>query len=57
MKSKYLSYLFTSLAILLSNVMCATVAYNYCCMQYEILYSGYISPANVSFFFCIPYAQ
>ena len=56
MKNKYLSYLFTSLAILLSNVMCATVAYNYCCKQYEILYAGYIAPAIVAFLFGLPYA-
>lgn len=56
MKNKYLSYLFTSLAILLSNVMCATVAYNYCRMQYEILYAGYSAPASVAFLFGIPYA-
>ncbi len=49
MKNKYLSYLFTALAILLLNVMCATVAYNYCCMQYEILYAGYSAPASVAF--------
>lgn len=55
MKNKYLFYLFISLAILLSNVMCATVAYNYCSMQYEILYAGYSAPANVAFLFSIPF--
>ena len=40
MKNKFLSYLFTALAILLSNVMCAAVAYNYCDIQWGIRYAG-----------------
>ena len=55
-KYKYLSYIFIALAILLSNVMCATVAYNYCNMQWGIRYEGYSAPANVAFLFIIPYA-
>ena len=55
-KYKYLSYVFMALAILLSNVMCATVAYNYCNMQWKIRYEAYGAPANVAFLFVIPYA-
>ena len=53
---KYLSYVFMALAILLSNVMCATVAYNYCDMLWGIRYGCYSAPANVAFLYVIPYA-
>ncbi len=55
-KYKYLSYIFMILAILLSNVMCATVAYNYCNMQWGIQYYAYGAPAGVAFLLIIPYA-
>lgn len=55
-KYKYLSYIFMALAILLSNVMCAAVAYNYCNMQWGIRYKGYSAPAKVAFLLVIPYA-
>lgn len=52
---RHLSYLFAALAILLSNVMCAAVAYNYCDMQWGIRYSCYSAPASVAFLLVIPY--
>lgn len=55
-KYKYLTYIFMALAILLSDVMCAAVAYNYCNMQWGIRYGGYSAPANVAFLLVIPYA-
>ena len=55
-KYKYLSYVFIALAILLSNVMCATVAYNYCNMQWGIKYAGFGAPASTAFLLAIPYA-
>lgn len=55
-KYKYLTYVFVTIAILLSNVMSATVAYNYCDMQWGIRYEGYSAPANVSFLSAVPYA-
>lgn len=55
-KCKYLSCVFVALAILLSDVMCATVAFNYCDMQWRILYDGYSAPAGVAFLLVIPYA-
>lgn len=55
-KYKYLTYVFVTLAILLSNVMSAAVAYNYCDMQWGIRYEGYSAPANVAFLFAVPYA-
>lgn len=55
-KYKYLAYVFMILAILLSNVMCAAVAYNYCDMQWRIRYEAYGAPANIAFLLVIPYA-
>lgn len=54
-KYKYLSRIFAALAILLSNVMCATVAYDYCDMQWGIRYACYSAPASVAFLYVIPY--
>ncbi len=53
---KFWSYLFMALAVLLSNVMCAAVAYNYCAMQWGIQYAGYSAPASTAFLLVIPYA-
>jgi len=55
-KYKFLSYGFAILAILLSNAMCATVAYAYCNMQWGIQYCGYGAPASAAFLLIIPYA-
>lgn len=54
-KYKHLAYLFTALAILLSDVMCAAVAYNYCTLQWGGRYAGYSAPADTAFLLCIPY--
>ena len=40
------SYLFAALAVLLSNVMCAVVAYDHCAMQWGERYAGYSVPAR-----------
>ena len=48
---KKLSNVFLLLAVLLSNVMCAVVAYGYCNMQHV----EYSAPAYVAFFYAIPY--
>ena len=53
---RYLSYVFMALPVLLSNVMCAVVSYNYCDMQWGIRYGGYSAPANVAFLSAVPYA-
>lgn len=52
---KYLSYIFIGLAVLLSDVMCATVAYDYCTLQWGGRYAGYSAPASVAFLYLIPY--
>ncbi|MDR0840061.1 MAG: hypothetical protein LBN26_01565 [Christensenellaceae bacterium] len=46
---------FSALAILLSNIMCAVVAYSYCDMLYGIEYKGYSAPASVAFVIAIPF--
>ena len=50
-----LSICFTVLAILLSNIMCAVVAWNYCEMQWGIMYAGYSAPASTAFLSAIPF--
>ena len=52
---KNVSKLFLILAVILSNVMCAVVAYNFCDMQWGIRYAGYSAPASVAFLYAIPY--
>ncbi|MGN0413877.1 MAG: hypothetical protein ACI4FX_00105 [Agathobacter sp.] len=50
------SVIFILLAILLSDMMCAVVAYNYCDMLWGIKYAGYSAPASTAFLVGIPYA-
>lgn len=54
-KYKHLACIFAALAILLSNVMCAVVAYNYCDLLWGGRYAGYSAPPGVAFVYCIPY--
>lgn len=53
---KALSTVFWILAVLLSDVMCAVVAYNYCDMKWGIKYAAYSAPASVAFLTAIPFA-
>ncbi|MBO5238429.1 MAG: hypothetical protein J6B50_06615 [Lachnospiraceae bacterium] len=50
-----ISNIFIALAIILSNVMCAVVAYNYCTMQWGAKYAAYSAPASVAFLYAVPY--
>ena len=43
------------IAVLLSDLMCAVVAYVYCDMLCGIEYMGYSAPANVAFLYAIPF--
>ena len=54
-RNKALTYLFAALAILLSDVMCAAVAYGYCALQWGGRYAGYSAPANTALLLCVPY--
>lgn len=42
-------------AALLSDVMCAVVAYNYCALQWGGQYAAYSAPAGTAFLYLIPY--
>lgn len=52
---KTLSAIFGILAVILSDVMCAVVAYNYCDMVWGIQYAGYSAPASTAFILAVPY--
>ena len=54
-KDRCLAYLFGGLGVLLSDVMCAAVAYNYCTLQWCGKYAGCSAPANTAFLLCFPY--
>ncbi len=54
-RMKKIALLFIILAVLLSDVMCAVVAYNYCDMMWQIEYSGASAPASVAFLYAIPF--
>lgn len=51
---KVLSRIFGLLAVLLSDVMCAVVAYNYCLLRHGEAF-GYSAPASIAFVSAIPY--
>jgi hypothetical protein len=53
---KTLSMVFWILTVILSDVMCAVVAYNYCDMVWGIKYAGYSAPAWTAFLSAIPFA-
>lgn len=48
---KILSHVFAVFAIIVSNMMCAIVAYKYCDMQHGI----HSAPAYVAFIYAVPY--
>ena len=53
---KKLSIIFGLLAVLLSDIMCAVVAYNYRDMLCGIEHAGYSAPSGAAFLLVIPYA-
>ncbi len=53
---KKLSIIFGVLAVLLSDIMCAVVAYNYCSLLWGNQHAGYGAPASTAFVYAIPYA-
>ena len=52
---KKLSIIFGVLAVLLSDIMCAVVAYNYCDLLWGGQYAGYGIPASTAFVYAIPF--
>lgn len=55
-KYKTLSWIFIAAAVLLSDVMCAAVAFQYCDMLWRIQYQGFSAPASTAFLLAIPFA-
>lgn len=54
-KYAILQYLSAALAVLLSDIMCAAVAYNYCSLQWSARYEGASAPPSIAYLFAIPY--
>lgn len=54
-KYKILSYIFTALALILSHLMCITIAYDYASMLWCGRYGLNSAPASVVFLLIIPY--
>ena len=52
---KKISYLFSALAIIITNMMFAVVAYNYRDMLCGIEHAGFSAPATVAFLYAIPF--
>lgn len=52
---KKLSNLFIILAVMLSDIMCFVVAYNYRSMLCGIEHEGYSAPASTAFLYAIPF--
>lgn len=52
---KHLSRFFLIVAVLLSDVMCAVVAYNYCDLLWGGKNAGYSAPASTAFIYAIPF--
>lgn len=52
---KKLSVIFGILAVVLSDIMCAVVAYNYCALRWGMEYAGYSAPPGVAFLYAVPY--
>lgn len=52
---KKLSYLFIAIAVLLSDIMCAVVAFNYRDMLCNIEHAGFSAPASIAFISAIPF--
>ena len=43
------------IAFILSHIMCAVVAYNYCNMEWKIKVGGTSAPANIVYLYAIPF--
>ena len=52
---KKLSYLFATIAVVLSDIMCIVVAYNYRSMLCAIEHAGFSAPADIAFLYAIPF--
>lgn len=55
MSSKFAARFFAVIVVLISDAMCAVVAYNYCTLQWGGEYAGYSAPASTAFLLGIPF--
>ncbi|MBR6634633.1 MAG: hypothetical protein IKL41_03290 [Clostridia bacterium] len=54
-KMNRLHILFGAIAVLLSDIMCFVVAYNYRDMLCSIEHGGYSAPASMAFIYAVPF--
>ena len=52
---RIIGYLFAALAIILSDIMCAAVAYSYRGMLCGIEHADFSAPASIAFLYAIPF--
>lgn len=45
------------IALILSHIMCAVVAYNYCNMEWEIKVGGTSAPVEMAYLYAIPFCD
>ena len=50
-----LTWFFAALALLLSHVMCAAAAYQFCALQWCGHYAGCSAPPSTALLLCFPY--
>ena len=53
---KIAAYILSALAVIITNIGCAAVAYNYRDMLCGIEHAGFSAPASIAFLGSIPYA-
>ena len=53
---KIAAYIFSAMAVLISNIGCASVAYSYRGAICAIEHGGFSAPASIAFLGAIPYA-
>ena len=52
---KKTSILFAVLAVILSDLMCAVVAYHYCALLWGGKYAGYSAPPGTALLYAVPF--
>ncbi len=52
---KKLSVIFGALAVILSDITCAVVAYNYCAIRWGMEYAGYSALPSTAFLYAVPF--
>lgn len=55
MNKKVIAVICFAIAFILWSVGCAVVAYQFCDIQYGIIYRGYSAPVDIAFLWAIPF--